>query len=67
MKGKRPDYIVNITVDLEGGKTRWREVGVAFRSEKDTITVLLDALPIAGRLVLTPPRERETTEPRRAE
>ena len=52
----RPDYTVSTVVPTEGSE-RWREIGVAFASEKGgTITVLLDALPVSGKLVLRPPR-----------
>lgn len=58
MKGKRPDYSVSTVSPGETGD-RWREIGVAFASDKGgTITVLLDALPVSGKLVLSPPRER---------
>jgi hypothetical protein len=34
------------------GLDRWREIGVGFTSDKGgTITVLLDALPVTGKLV----------------
>lgn len=56
MKGKRPDYTVSTVVSTDAGD-RWREIGVGFTSEKgDTITVLLDALPVTGKLVLRPPK-----------
>jgi hypothetical protein len=56
MKGKRPDYTVSTVVSAESGD-RWREIGVGFTSEKgDTITVLLDALPVSGKLVLCAPK-----------
>jgi hypothetical protein len=58
MKGRRPDYSVSTVIPAESGD-RWREIGVAFVSERGgTITVLLDALPVSGKLVLTPSRER---------
>ncbi|MCK6553923.1 hypothetical protein L6Q96_04975 [Candidatus Binatia bacterium] len=58
MKGKRPDFSVNTVIATDNGD-RWREIGVAFASERGgTITVLLDALPVAGKWVLTPPKER---------
>jgi hypothetical protein len=58
MKGKRPDYAVS-TVVQTGNGDRWREIGVAFASDNGgTITILLDALPVSGKLVLTPPKER---------
>jgi hypothetical protein len=56
MKGKRPDYTVSTVVGTENGD-RWREIGVGFTSDKGgTITVLLDALPVTGKLVLRPPK-----------
>lgn len=62
MKGKRPDYSVSTVIPAENGD-RWREIGVAFASERnDTITVLLDAFPVSGKLVLTPPRERSGSQ-----
>jgi len=58
MRGKRPDYSVNTVISTDNGD-RWREIGVAFASERGgTITILLDALPVSGKLVLTPPKER---------
>ncbi len=57
MKGKRPDYSVNTVMATDNGD-RWREIGVAFASERGTITILLDALPVSGKLVLTQPKER---------
>ena len=60
MKGKRPDYTVSTVIPTESGD-RWREIGVAFASEKgDTITVLLDALPANAKLVLRAPQQRST-------
>lgn len=61
MKGKRPDYSVSTVIPTDNGD-RWREIGVAFASERGgTITVLLDALPVSGKLVLSPPRERTSS------
>jgi hypothetical protein len=49
---------VNTVISTDNGD-RWREIGVAFASERGgTITILLDALPVSGKLVLTPPKER---------
>lgn len=47
---------VSTVVGTENGD-RWREIGVGFTSDKGgTITVLLDALPVTGKLVLRPPK-----------
>jgi len=57
---KKPDYIASSAVDLEDGKSRWREVGVAFKNAKtESITVLLDAMPLSGKIVLHQPKQRE--------
>lgn len=56
MKGKRPDFVVSTVVSAEGGD-RWREIGVGFTSaDGNTVTVLLDALPVSGKLVLRAPK-----------
>lgn len=56
MKGKRPDFAVSTVVSAENDD-RWRGIGVGFTSEKgDAITVLLDALPVSGKLVLRAPK-----------
>ena len=63
MAGKRPDYVVSTVVGANGGQSdRWREIGVGFVNEKGSITVLLDALPVSGKLVLTVPKERTRSE-----
>lgn len=38
----------------------WREIGVGFVNAKnDTITVLLDAVPVTGKLVLMKPKQQD--------
>jgi hypothetical protein len=59
MKGRKPDFIVSSVVDVGDDKSRWREIGVAFWNEKrDSMSVLLDAVPLSGKLVLMPPKAR---------
>lgn len=56
MAAKRPDFIA-YSVAGPSGQTRWREVGVAFWNRRQSaLTVLLDAVPLSGRLVLSAPR-----------
>lgn len=58
MKGKMPDFRVSTVVnDSESGKDRWTNIGVAFKNS-ETITVLIDAVPINGKLILHPPKPR---------
>ena len=62
MKGKRPDYTVS-TVLNTGNGDRWREIGVGFSNENgETITVLLDALPVTGKLVLRAPKPKPSED-----
>jgi len=57
MKGQRPDFRVSTVVtDGESGKDRWTNIGVAFQG-KDTITVLMDSVPVNGKLILHKPKE----------
>ncbi|MCX6695160.1 MAG: hypothetical protein NTU61_02535 [Candidatus Altiarchaeota archaeon] len=59
MKGQRPDYRVSTVVkDAETGKDRWTNIGVAFKGN-DTITVLMDSVPVNGKLVLHKPKEKD--------
>ena len=59
--GKRPDFIANVVVEVEGQeKGRWTSLGVAFKNPKSrTITVLCDAWPTGGKLLLTEYKEKE--------
>lgn len=57
MKGQRPDFSVSTVISTENGD-RWRDIGVAFASENGTITVLLDALPVSGKLILRTAQRR---------
>jgi hypothetical protein len=58
MKGQAPDWRVStVSTDGENGKDRWTNVGVAFEG-KDTITVLMDAVPINGKLILQRPKAK---------
>ncbi len=64
MKGRKPDFIVSSVVDIADDKSRWREVGVAFWNENhETMSVLLDAVPLSGKLVLMPPKPRSADTP----
>ena len=44
------------------GKSWWTRVGTAFRNRDGSINVILDALPIAGKLNIREPRPRETPQ-----
>lgn len=56
MKGQTPDFRVSTVVtDPDTGKDRWTNVGVGFQNT-DSITVLMDSVPVNGKLVLTKPK-----------
>jgi len=60
---RTPDYVATTVIDLPSGQSRWREIGVAFVNEASaTITVLLDATPVTGKLVLMKPRQAASEE-----
>ena len=46
-----------------GGDADVRDVGVAFKSDKYTITILLDTAPLTGKLVLSKPRSDRRRKP----
>ena len=59
-KGKMPDYVASTVVnDKESGKDRWTGIGVGFKNQ-DSITVLVDAVPVNGKIILRPPKKKET-------
>ena len=63
MTARRPDFIA-YSVTQVGTHGRWREVGVAFwNPDRENLTVLLDAAPLSGRLVLGRKPTREPREP----
>jgi hypothetical protein len=53
---------VAYTVNGEGENSRWRAIGVTFENKDGSETVLLDALPANGKLVLQLPKKKEDAE-----
>ncbi len=52
-----PVLIAYAVKDRPSGKSTWRRIGVAFPHDRGAgLTVLLDALPIDGRIVLVEPK-----------
>ncbi len=59
MRSHRIAYAV---IDAEASsekKSRWRDIGVTFRNKDGSETVLLDAVPLSGKVVLRDPPEQE--------
>lgn len=64
MAVRRPDLTAYAVTESDA-TTRWREVGVAFWNRNgDTLTLLLDALPLSGRVVLLERRKPRATPER---
>ena len=67
-EGQMPDWIVNSVVATgkkgDDGKeiSRWNSIGVGFNN-RESITLLLDALPVNARMVLTKPKPRDDPQP----
>ena len=52
-----PVLIAYTVKDRPGSESTWRRIGVAFPHDRGAgLTVLLDALPIDGRIVLVEPK-----------
>ena len=59
MKGRMPDWRVSTVVnDPDSERDRWTNIGVGFNNN-ETITVLMDAAPINGKIILSKPKPRE--------
>ena len=63
MTAKKPDllaYAVKNFETKEGGQdAAWRQIGAAwFHKDGDGLDVVLEALPVSGRVVLRKPKEK---------
>lgn len=60
-ENKSPDFIVHVTREYGEGKeakTFWSRVGVAWKHKNgEGYNILLDAVPVDGKLVMLPPPE----------
>ncbi len=45
--------------DEKSGKTYWTRIGVAFPSKNGGWSVMLDALPVSGRMMLVEPKPKD--------
>lgn len=59
---KQPTHTVYTVVDTKGEKSRWLECGVAFTNRDGSLNLLLNALPVNGRLQVRPPNDRAQRE-----
>ena len=57
---KRVAYAVSDTSSKEGDeKSRWTRIGASFLNKDGSESVLLDALPTNGKIVLQEPKEQD--------
>lgn len=62
---KQPSHTVYTIIETGGEKSRWLECGVAFQNRDGSLNVLLNALPVNGRLQLRSPNGRGEPESER--
>ena len=55
-------YAVADTDASSEKKSRWRDIGVTFRNKDGSETLLLDAVPLSGKIVLRDPPKEESAE-----
>lgn len=60
----RDVYVTAALPEKKGrpAKSRWTRIGVSFLNKDGSETVVLDALPLNGRLVLREPKAKATEE-----
>lgn len=57
---QQPAYRAFTVIKRDGQDDCWRAIGAAFRHEKgDGLNVILQALPIDGKIVLRPPKSND--------
>lgn len=50
MKTKKQIKYVYVIQETSEGKSRWTQVGVCFENKDGSLNVILDALPLNGRI-----------------
>ena len=58
----QPDLIAYRAVERGEGESHFVRVGAAWKNRREGFNVRLDALPVDGKLVLLPPRQRDDEE-----
>ena len=52
--------VVYTIIETGEGKSIWRQIGAAFTNRDESLTVVLDALPVNGRLHIREPNEKDS-------
>lgn len=55
-------FEVSTVRDDESGKAWWTRVGAAFRNKDGSLSVVLDALPVNGKLQIRKPLPRQDSD-----
>ncbi|MCB9625446.1 MAG: hypothetical protein H6723_19180 [Sandaracinus sp.] len=56
---EKKNYKVVFALTEREGKTRWTRVGAAWPNRDGSMTIVLDAVPVSGRLNVREPQERD--------
>jgi hypothetical protein len=56
---KRPRKEVFSVVTDEKNEERWHKLGVAFVNKDDSLTILLDAMPLGRKLMIRDPKAKD--------
>ena len=54
--------VVDIDSQVKDQKARWTQIGVSFLNNDGSETLLLDALPVNGKIILFDPKKKQPTE-----
>ena len=56
---RKPSHTAYSIREREGKEAKWTEIGVAFRNKDGGFTVLFEAVPLTGKIVLRAPESKE--------
>lgn len=57
-----PFRVITPRKNEKTGKTHWARIGAAFKRDNGGFSVVLDALPIGGELLIVPPDDENKRE-----
>ncbi len=59
-----PFRVMSPRKDEKTGKTYWTKIGAAFKRDDGGMSIVLDALPLGGSLMIFPPDDRDRGRPK---
>jgi len=62
-KTKLAVYTVTEYESIDGTKDWWTEIGTAFKNKDGSLTILLKALPLDGKLIVRKKEKKEGAQP----